>query len=85
MKKSPLTQKDMLIMIIKAQGSCFEINSLHCQGAVIGNQRYTACPINCRLRYARRLPLINKEEIYTIAVNKFVEKYGQDALVEALM
>ena len=81
MIKSKLTKKDMLIIIIKAQGSCLEISSLHCQGAVVGNQRHTACPCSdyCKAH------MLSMTKNYAMAVNKFVEKYGQDALVEALM
>jgi hypothetical protein len=81
MKRSLLTKKAMLIMIISQHGKCEGISSMYCQGGGINSQRYTRCPIKC----AAQFPLPDKDEIYKIAVNKFVQLFGQEALIEVLM
>ena len=87
MKKSPLTKKEILSIIIKQRGDCNSIAGGHCSGGWIGaetHQRFTLCPLSdyCHQYYNTTL---GKEETYKIAVTKFVEKFGKEALVEVLM
>jgi hypothetical protein len=81
MKRSLLTKKAMLIMIISQHGKCEGISSMYCQNGRVTSQRYTQCPIKC----VARCPLPNEDEKYKIAVNKFVQLFGQEALIEVLM
>ena len=66
-----MNYKENLIKLIPARGRCMngKCHLFYCR----------ACPVrsDCYLQ--------NAEGIYEIAVNKFVETYGEEELVDALM